>query len=90
MYLESLVLQDSLDGRILAIGRDLRLEYHSEGAIAYDLALGVLHLPRLASEAILNLLPDDLYIRSLVSKRNEGHNAILPPMRKLLKTPGLF
>jgi hypothetical protein len=58
-YLESLVLQHPLDGRIFTIGRDLGLKDDAKGAIAYNLALGILHLARLAGDAILDLLADD-------------------------------
>ena len=61
--LEALVLENPLDGRIFTRGRELGLEDDAETAIAYYLALGVLHLFRLAREAILHLLADYLCSR---------------------------
>jgi hypothetical protein len=62
-HLESLVLQDALDGRVLARGRELGLEDDAEGAIAHDLALGILHVPSLSRHAILDLFADDLWAK---------------------------
>lgn len=58
-YLEALVLQHALDGGILPRRRELGLEDDAEGAIADNLALGVLHLLGLAGQAVLDLLTDD-------------------------------
>lgn len=58
-YLEALVLENALDCSVLAAGRQFGLKDDTEGAIADDLALGVLHLFRLASESILNLFAND-------------------------------
>ena len=60
-HLETLVLENTLDGRIFAVRGKLGVEDHTEGTISYDLALGVLHLSCLASDSILHLLADDLY-----------------------------
>ena len=60
-YLETLVLEDALDGSIFAAGRQLGLENDSERAIADDLALSVLDIAGLAGQAILDLFADDLY-----------------------------
>jgi len=57
--LEALVLQHALDGGILTRRRQFGLENDTEGAIADDLALGVLHLLGLPSKAVLDLLTDD-------------------------------
>lgn len=62
-YLESLVLEDSLDGRVFPAGRHLGLKDHTEGAIADDLTLGVGDLLGLAGQSILDLLADDLLWR---------------------------
>ena len=58
--LETLVLKHALDGSIFAAGRQLSLEDDTEGAIADDLALGVLHLFCLSGQAILNLFANYL------------------------------
>ena len=60
-YLETFILQHPLDRCIFAIGSKLCLKHHTERSIAHYLALGVLHLSCLACQAILHLLPDDLY-----------------------------
>jgi hypothetical protein len=59
-HLESFVLQHSLDGSIFSARRQLGLEHHAKRPIADYLALCVLHLSCLASEAILDLLPNYL------------------------------
>jgi hypothetical protein len=59
--LEPLVLEYALDGGIFTRGRELRLEDDSKGPIPNNLALCVLQVPRLACDAILHLLPNDLY-----------------------------
>ena len=59
-YLESLVLEDSLDGSVLAAGSHLGLEHHTEGAIADDLTLRVGDLLGLAGQSILDLFANDL------------------------------
>jgi hypothetical protein len=60
-YLEAFILEHTLDGRVFAAWGELGLKDDAEGAIAHDLALGVLHFTSLASKAILDLLADDLY-----------------------------
>lgn len=59
-YLEPLVLEDSLNGSILAAGGHLGLENHTKGSIAHDLALSVGDLFVLASKAILDLFTNNL------------------------------
>jgi hypothetical protein len=59
-YLEPLVLQDSLDGSVLAAGGHLGLKHDTERSIADDLALGIRDLLVLACQAILDLFADDL------------------------------
>lgn len=59
--LEPLVLQHTLDGRIFARRRKLRLEDDTKGAIADDLALGILQISCLASDSILYLFADYFY-----------------------------
>lgn len=58
--LETLVLEHALDGSIFTAGRQLGLEDDTEGAVTDDLALGVLHLFCLSSQAILNLFANYL------------------------------
>lgn len=55
-YLESLVLQDTLDGCILTRRREFGLKDDTKTSIADDLALSVLHLFGFAGQAILHLL----------------------------------
>lgn len=64
-YLEALVLQHALDGGVFARRRQLGLEDNTKGAIADNLALGVLHLLGLAGQAVLDLLADDFCIGGL-------------------------
>lgn len=59
-HLEPLVLQDTLDGSIFSRGRKLGLKDNTKGAIADNLALGVLQVPRLPCDAVLHLLTNDL------------------------------
>lgn len=59
-HLESFILQDALDGRIFARRRKLGLEDDTEGSVAHDLALCILHVPSLSSDAILDLFANDL------------------------------
>ena len=81
-YLETLVLQNSLDGRIFSAGRELGLEHNTERAVADDFALCVLQFPRLSRQSILDLFAYDLY------KTQLAH--VLEPMvwggRELLTT----
>lgn len=65
IYLEPLILEDSLDGSIFPARSHLGLKHHTEGAIAHNLALGVGDLLRFAGQSILDLLPDDLWERSV-------------------------
>lgn len=59
MYLESLILQDALDGSIFVRRSELGLENYTKGAISDNLALCVLKFSRLAGDSILDLLLDD-------------------------------
>ena len=59
-YLEALVLKDTLDCCIFAVGRELGLKDNTKGSIADDLALRILHFPGLTSHTILYLLTDYL------------------------------
>lgn len=59
-YLEPFVLQDSLDGSVLAAGGHLGLKHDTERSIAHDLALSIRDLLVLACQAILDLFADDL------------------------------
>lgn len=60
-HLESLVLEDSLDGGIFPRGRELGLKHYAERAITDNLAVGILQLSGLSSNTILHFLPHDLY-----------------------------
>ena len=59
-YLETLILKDTLDSCILAVGSKLGLEDYTKRAISHDLTLRVLHLLRLASQAVLHFFTNDL------------------------------
>lgn len=61
-YLEPLILEDSLDGSILAAGGHLGLKHHTERSIAHNLALCVGDLLGFARQAILDLFADDLCV----------------------------
>lgn len=61
-YLEPLILQDSLDGRVLAARGHLGLKHHAERPVAHDLALRVRDLLGLPCQAILDLFADDLWV----------------------------
>ncbi len=67
-YLESLVLQDPLDGGILTARRELGLEDNTKRAIADNLALSVLDLSSFPSQSILDLFANDFCVE-LVSAR---------------------
>lgn len=60
-YLETFVLEDSLDGSIFTGWRKLGLKDNAERAISNNLALSVLQISSLAGDTILNSLADDLY-----------------------------
>jgi hypothetical protein len=60
-HLESFVLQDALDGSILARGGELGLKDDAEGSVSYNLALCVLHISSLTRNAILDLFANNLY-----------------------------
>ena len=70
--LETLVLKHTLDGGIFAAGRQLGLENDTEGTVADNLALGVLHLFCLSSQAILDLFADYLCTASARAKHRDG------------------
>lgn len=92
-HLEALVLEDALDGGVLAAGRELGLENDSERTIANNLALRVGQVLVLAGQAVLDLLPDDLWGDVSVDAdniRSWPGIASLPPMRRLEKADGRF
>lgn len=60
IYLEPLILEDSLDGSIFPARSHLGLKHNTEGAIAHNLALSVGDLLGFAGQSILDLLADDL------------------------------
>lgn len=60
MYLEPLILKNTLDGSVLSRWRQLGLENHTEGTISDNFALGILQVSGLASHSILNLFTDHL------------------------------
>ena len=59
-HLEPLVLENTLDGRILAIWSELGLKYNAEGSVSHDLALCVLHLFGFTSNPVLDFLSNHL------------------------------
>lgn len=59
-HLESLVLQNALDGSILARRGELCLEDNPEGSVANNLALCVLHISSQSGDAVLDFLADYL------------------------------
>ena len=95
--LEALVLQDTLDGGVLARRREFCLEHDAKRAIANDLTVSVLQFPRLARDAVLHLFADDFCFSSQYASssgkvvgRGEGKlgemdSIVLPPMRSELK-----
>lgn len=94
-YLETLILEHALDGRILARGGKLGLEYDTERTVANNLALGILEISGFASQSILDALTDHLC--DGVSTWAKGgfcceargpRSGCLPPIRKLLNAPG--
>lgn len=58
-YLETLILEDTLDSSILARWGKLSLEDDTERTIADNFALGILKLSGFASYSILDALTDD-------------------------------
>lgn len=90
MYLEPLVLKDTLDGGVFARGRKLGLKDDAEGSIAYDLALRVLQIPRLSSDAILHLLANDLCKDVIRYEATHGALKSLPPILRLCSALGRF
>lgn len=58
-HFETLVLEHSLDGCVLAAWRQLGVEDNTEGTIADNLALCVSQFSGLSSQAVLDLLADD-------------------------------
>jgi hypothetical protein len=90
LYLESLILEHSLDGSILTGGRKLGLEYHAKGAVSNYLALSVLQVSGFARDAVLGLLADDFYGHNI--RLEPGGCATtatsLPPIRRVLKAAG--
>lgn len=59
-YLEAFILENAFDGCVFTSWRQLGLKDDTEGAIAHDLALCVLHVTSLSSDAILHLFTDHL------------------------------
>jgi hypothetical protein len=70
--LEALVLENTLDGGIFAAGRQLGLENDTEGTVADNLALGVLHLFRLSGQTILDLFANYLCTALARAKSRDG------------------
>jgi hypothetical protein len=60
MYLEPLILKNTLDGSVLSRWRKLGLENDTEGTISDNFALGILQISGLARHSILNLFTDHL------------------------------
>lgn len=72
-HLETLVLENTLDGGIFVGRGELGLKDDTEGTISYDLALCVLQLLRLAGDAILHLLLDNFCEIESVSGKATDH-----------------
>ena len=70
--LETLVLKHTLDSSIFAAGGQLGLEDNTEGTVADNLALGVLHLFCLSGQAILDLFANYLCTASVRAKHGYG------------------
>lgn len=68
-YLEPLVLEHPLDSRIFSIGSKLRLEDHTKRSVSHNLALSILHLSCVSSQAILYLFTNHFWVL-LASDRN--------------------
>ena len=60
LNLETLVLQNPLDGSILVVWGQLGLEDNTKRTVAYDLALLILYLFRFPGKTVLHLLAYDL------------------------------
>lgn len=78
-HLEPLVLQNPLDGRILIGRRQLGLEDNAERTVANNLALGILQLPGLAGDTVLNLLTDGLWNNRVLALQNDNPSCSLRP-----------
>jgi hypothetical protein len=89
VYLESLVLEDTLDGSIFARRGQLGLEDNTERTVAYDLALRVLQVSGFACDAVLYFLADNFYTNTQPLWRRDhwmsrASGVGLPPMRREL------
>lgn len=90
-YLEALVLQHSLDGRIFAGGGQFGLKDDAKRAVAYYLALRILHLFGVPRQAILHLLANDLCNACQPGEIHLSHaKGSLPPMRRPENADGLL
>jgi hypothetical protein len=86
VYLEALVLEDTLDGGVFSAGRQLCLKDYAKGTIADNLALGVLHLSCLSGEAILHLFSNHLW-KKTVSARARGRPCVFVALLKKTYRP---
>ena len=91
-YLESLVLQYSFDSGVFPARRQFGLEYNTEGAIADDFALCILHFSFLPGHAVLDLFAnyfcENVSAHRIRQCSRQLRSAIYsPPIRKLEKTP---
>lgn len=82
MYLEPLILEDSLDGSIFPARSHLSLKHNTEGAIAHDLALSVGDLLGFAGHSILDLLANDLWRKQSVLSGIEHRRITYHPCAK--------
>lgn len=60
--LESFILQNTFNGSVLPAGGHFRLEDHAKGAVSYNFALRILHVPGFSGESILDLFTNHFYI----------------------------
>jgi hypothetical protein len=91
MYLEALVLQDTLDGRIFTTRRQLRLEDDTERAVADNLALRVREVFVVAGQAVLDLFADNFCgIVSMTSMTRCFQGGDSPPILSDEKADGRF
>ena len=60
--LETFILQNTFNGSVLPAGGHFRLEDHAKGAVSYNFALRILHVPGFSGESILDLFTNHFYI----------------------------
>jgi hypothetical protein len=92
-HLESLVLQDTLDGGVFPAWRKLCVEDNTKRAVSDNLALRVCEVSSFAGETILDSFADDFYSTTRQQRRSrmqiENHVNV-PPILRLLNAVGRF